>query len=152
MRAEMSPCYSAPRLARVGLDRGRTGGPPRAWLAYGAATGRRVAQGSRGVLGRSNILGKARGLGWRAASAGGGLGRGRRGGGGALARATSRRGDAPPDTVTVYSPSKLKNSIFLIQVHKSLNTKVLDLTAPYNFHKGHMGFFSIYFAPKVCQL
>jgi hypothetical protein len=44
-----------------------------------AATGRRVVRGSRGISGCGNSLGKVRGLGRRAASAGGGLERGHRG-------------------------------------------------------------------------
>jgi hypothetical protein len=38
-----------------------------------------------------------------------------------------------------------------INVHKTLNTKVVDLNTTYNFHKGYMGFFSMDFAQKVCQ-
>jgi hypothetical protein len=30
--------------------------------------------------------------------------------------------------------------------------KVVDLNNTYNFHKGHMGFFSLDFAQQVCQL
>jgi hypothetical protein len=46
---EMLPCYGAPRRVRV-----RTGGPPRARRAYGAATGRRVARGLRCTAGRGS--------------------------------------------------------------------------------------------------
>jgi hypothetical protein len=30
----------------------------------------------------------------------------------------------------------------LIEVDKTMNTKIVDLTTPYNFHIGHLGFFS----------
>jgi hypothetical protein len=42
---EMLPCYSALGTRAYGPDHGRTGGPPRARRAYGAATGRHVARG-----------------------------------------------------------------------------------------------------------
>jgi hypothetical protein len=48
---------------------------------------------------------------------------------------------------------KLNNSKNLfIEVHKTLNTKVVDLNTTYNFHKGNMGFFSTDFAKEACQL
>jgi hypothetical protein len=37
-------------------------------------------------------------------------------------------------------------------MHKTLNTKVIDLGTTYNFHKSHMGFFSTDFAMEACQL
>jgi hypothetical protein len=79
-RAEMPSCYDAPRSVCVRPYRRRTGGPPCARRTYDTATGRRVAWGNRGVLGRGDGQGKVCGLGRRVASAGGGLGRGRRGG------------------------------------------------------------------------
>jgi hypothetical protein len=36
-------------------------------------------------------------------------------------------------------------------VHKTLNTKVVDLTTPYNFHKNHMEFFSTDFTKEACN-
>jgi hypothetical protein len=33
-----------------------------------------------------------------------------------------------------------------------MNRKVVDLAIPYNFHKGHIVFFSTDFAQKACQL
>jgi hypothetical protein len=50
-RAEMLPCYGAPRPVRIRPGRGRSGGPSHARRAYNAAAGRRVVRGSRGVSG-----------------------------------------------------------------------------------------------------
>jgi hypothetical protein len=36
--------------------------------------------------------------------------------------------------------------------HKTMNRKVVDLTTPYNFHKGCIVFFSTDFAGTPCQL
>jgi hypothetical protein len=39
-----------------------------------------------------------------------------------------------------------------MEVHQTMNREVVDLTILYNFHKGHMVFFSTGFAEKACQL
>jgi hypothetical protein len=41
---------------------------------------------------------------------------------------------------------------FGMEVHQTMNRKVVDLTILYNFHKGHMVLFSTGFAEKACQL
>jgi hypothetical protein len=67
-------------------------------------------------------------------------------------RADVARGGVPGLNVLLVHSLILNTPKICIKVHKTLNTKVVDLKAPYNFHKGHMGFFSIDFARKVCQL
>jgi hypothetical protein len=39
-----------------------------------------------------------------------------------------------------------------IGVHQVMNTKVVDLAILYNFHKGHLVFFSTDFSQQACQL
>jgi hypothetical protein len=39
---------------------------------------------------------------------------------------------------------------FLIEVHKVVNRKVVDLTTLYNFHKSRLVFFSMDFAGTSC--
>jgi hypothetical protein len=39
-----------------------------------------------------------------------------------------------------------------MEVHKVVNRKVVDLTTPYNFRKGHMVFFSTDFAQNAAKL
>jgi hypothetical protein len=56
-----------------------------------------------------------------------------------------RRGDGAPDgvpglNVLLVHSLKLNTPKICIKVQKTLNTKVVDLNAPNNFHKGHMSF------------
>jgi hypothetical protein len=81
----MPPCYGAPRRARTD----RTPDVPAVRRVHNARTARRRVgawrTGSDAPRGAGRP-GKGAGLGWRAASVGGGLGRGRRGGAGAASR------------------------------------------------------------------
>jgi hypothetical protein len=64
-----------------------------------------------------------------------------------------RRGAAAPWFGHVVGP--LFERVFLQNctgVHQVMNTKVVDLAILYNFHKGHLVFFSTDFAQQVCQL
>jgi glutamate synthase domain-containing protein 1 len=69
-----------------------------------------------------------------------------------MAHAMSRRGGAAADNVTVYPCLKLKNSNFLNTSAQNFEYESCRSHYPYNFHKGHMGFFSTDFAKEACQL
>jgi hypothetical protein len=76
----------------------------------------------------------------------------RRGRAGARPRRDVTTQSAPGTNCFAEHCLNLNNSRNLYRVHKTLNTKVVDLNTPYNFHKDHMGFFSTDFAKEACQL
>jgi hypothetical protein len=118
-----------------GEDRGLSGGPTGSSPGRsGATSGRLVERGGRipTRLGARASWGR----------------RGRRGGGGE-ARAASRSGAERFHCAPVclrFPPD------FEIEVHQSVNRKVVDLTTLYNFYKGSRVFFSTDFAGTSRQL
>jgi hypothetical protein len=70
-------------------------------------------------------------------------------------RATSWRGAAPASAsqnVSLRLCLSAQNSQKLNRSAPVMNRKVVDLTTPYNFHKGCLVFFSTDFAGTSCQL
>jgi hypothetical protein len=104
-------------------------------------------------VGQQATLGAPRGL-WTAPEwLGGFCAQRRRWGHGCDVAARHRGADRGRPVFVLLSLGLNTNNFKIwIDVHKTLNTKVVDLITPYNFHKGQMGFFSTNLAKEACQL